>query len=194
MSESFSKPGGGARRSRIATVVLALGLLLTIIGASGIALLSLPEDGTVVLTNRTYLKLDGRLLGHISGSYSKNDLRPAEVRFIIVDQHNWDSKLGQIGGTEPIVDSTSATGSATLFSADLPSSEAYYLFIFSVTPDFGDGYGPGEVLIHWHIWGPNVDYSLAYTVVLLVGVAGILYGGYAGLRLTVKRKEKRKGV
>src|SRR5512137_769344 len=47
MAEAVSGTvGEDSRRSRIATTVLVLGLLLTIIGASGLFMLSLPRSGT----------------------------------------------------------------------------------------------------------------------------------------------------
>lgn len=180
---------GDLRRSRIATAVLVLGLLLTIIGASGLALLSLPKSGTAVLTDQTYVRLDGRLIGQISGTLSCNYGDYGDVEFVVFDQHAWDLRGG--GGPIPdiIVRGQPSHEIETHFSATLPASEAYYLYVSVLLTESPPGYGPLYVEVHWSIWGLSFSYSPALFVLFWLGVAFVLYGEYyAGLRLTVKRK------
>ena len=183
------------RRSRIAKTILIMGLLLAIIGISGVFWLLLPHSGTVLLADETYVRLDGRYFGHISGSYSSS--RDADVGFVIYDQHNWDIRtdIGSSLQTEHILVSYSNHGELTEFSASLPASEAYYLYFFYITPlpnqTYSQGYDPiVRVELHWSIWGLAVDYSLVYFTSLWLGVAFVLYGDHAGLKLTVKKKRE----
>jgi hypothetical protein len=175
------------RKSRIAKPILMIGLLLLIIGVSGILWLSLPENGTAILTQDTFVRLDGRLFGHISGSVSVYEcLIDVHISFSVLDQHNWDVAMGTSSDwrLENIVDAYSSSGDLTEFSAYLPASEAYYLYVSSVYPEPGqpyvDGIGDIRVEVHWNIWGPAIDYFLEYSACLLLGEAFILYGYYAG--------------
>lgn len=178
-----------SRRSRIAKPILIVGLLLLIIGVSGLLWLSLPHSGTVSLAEDTYVRLDGRLFGHISGSYSSSQtLRDVEIEFFILDQHQWDVKMGISSDfrMEEVLRSHSDRGELTEFSASLPASEAYYLYLSSVQPlpneTYSDGYDPiVRVEVHWNIWGPASDYYLEYSASVLLGVAFVIYGDHAGL-------------
>ena len=187
--DDISRSAKELRRSRIAKPILIIGLLLLAVGISGVFWLSLPRSGTTLLTEETYVRLDGRYFGHISGDYSSS--RDASLGFVIWDQHDWDFR-----SPEHILVSYSNHGELTEFSAKLPASEAYYLYFFYITPlpnqTYSQGYGPVDVEVHWNIWGPTVDYSLAYSASVWLGVAFVLYGNHAGLKLAVKMK--REGV
>jgi hypothetical protein len=186
LGEGVSRPESGLKRPRIAAVVMVLGLLFTIIGISGIAVVSLPSSVTALLTSETYVKLDGRLFGHVSGSASCSY---GDAGFVIYDQHNWDMRNSYPPrDTESIVVSYPIYGNDTQFSAGLPSSEAYYLFVFYTT-DTASGYGHVTVEVHWSVWGPSSSYFPAFIVLFWLGAAFVLYGEfYAGLRLTLRRK------
>ena len=187
--DDISRSAKELRRARIAKPILIIGLLFLIVGISGVFWLSLPRSGTVLLTEETYVRLDGRYFGHISGHYSSS--RDASLGFVIWDKHDWDFR-----SPEHILVSYSNHGELTEFSAKLPASEAYYLYFFVITPlpnqTYSQGYGPVDVEVHWNIWGPTVDYSGACSVLFLLGAVFVLYGDYAGLKLTVKKK--REGV
>ncbi len=168
---------GVSRKSRASKSILVAGLLLTIVGVSGFASLSLPESGTALLTSETYVRLDGRYFGDVSGSYSS--LQDLDIGFCVCDQHDWD-----IGRADSMLTSYSSHGDPTEFAASLPASQAYYLYFFYVTPlpnqTYYDGYGPPIVELHWHIWGPSAEYSLVFGASVLFGVAAIIYGDHAG--------------
>jgi hypothetical protein len=188
--EDSSRNARRLRRSRIAKPILIIGLLLLVIGISGVLWLSLPKSGTAMLTDDTYVRLDGRCFGHVSGGFSifSFDSRDVDIEFRILDQHNWDVKMGISSDwrIENILEGHSSHGELTEFSASLPASEAYYLYLFSVQPlpneTYLYGYDPIiRVEVHWNIWGPAFDYSLEYSMSILLGVAFILYGDHAGL-------------
>jgi hypothetical protein len=187
--DDISRNAKGLRRSRIAKPILIIGLLLLITGVSGVFWFSLPQSGTALLTEDTYVRLDGRCFGHISGSYSSwSDSRDVDIDISILDQHQWDVKMGISSDyrIEEVLRSHSHHGELTEFSASLPASGAYYLYLLSVQPlpneTYLYGYDPIiRVEVHWNIWGPAFDYSLEYSASVLLGVAFVLYGDHAGL-------------
>ena len=187
-NDGISRNAKELRRSRIAKPILIIGLLFLVIGVSGVLWLSLPKSGTAMLTDDTYVRLDGRCFGHISGGFSTySDSRDVDIEFIILDQHRWDVKMGISSdyGIEELLRSHSSHGELTEFSASLPASEAYYLYLFSVQPlpnQTGNGYDPiVRIEVHWNIWGPAFDYSLEFSASILLGVAFVLYGDHAGM-------------
>jgi hypothetical protein len=188
-NDGISRDAKELRRSRIAKPILVIGLLFLVIGVSGVLWFSLPKSGTAILTDDTYVRLDGRCFGHISGGFSiYSDSRDVDIEFRILDQHQWDVKMGissdwRIGH---ILEGHSSHGELTEFSASLPASEAYYLYLISVQPlpneTYLYGYDPiVRVEVHWNIWGPAFDYSLEYSASILLGVAFVLYGDHAGM-------------
>ena len=189
MDDGPSSKAKRLRKSRIARPILMIGLLLVIIGASGVLWLSLPKSGTAILTEDSYLRLDGRCFGHISGSFSiYSSSLEVDIEFRALDQHNWDVKMGISNdwATEDMLEAHSFHGELTEFSASLPASEAYYLYLLSVQPlpnqTYLDGYDPIiRVEVHWNIWGPAFDYFLEYSASVLLGVAFALYGDHAGM-------------
>ncbi len=178
-----------SRKSRIAKPTLIVGLMLLVIGASGVLWLSLPRSGTAILAEDTYVRLDGRCFGHLSGSFSVySSLLDVDIEFRVLDQHNWDVKTGASSDwrIENVLQAHSSHGELTGFSASLPASGAYYLYLLSVQPlpnqTYLDGYDPiVRVEVQWNIWGPASDNFLEYSASIVLGVAFALYGDYAGM-------------
>jgi len=151
-----------------------------------------------LMADDTYLRLDGRYFGRVSGSFSlpSTVTRDVDVAFFVLDQHDWDIKLGHsTGSIDEVLTGHSIHGELQEFSASLPASEAYYLYLADVTPvpnqTYLQGYDPViRIEVHWHIWGPTIGYGEAYTALFLLGSVFVLFADYAGLKLVMVGKKK----
>lgn len=192
--DDTSRHARESRMTSIAKPILIIGVLFLLIGISGAFWLLLPQSGTVFLAEDTYVRLDGRYSGHISGRFSDSIQRDVYIEFSILDQHNWDIKSGRsTGNVKEVLRGHSNHGELVEFSASLPTSEAYYLYLFTATPlpnqTYLQGYDPIiRVEVHWDIWGPSTDYSSIYSALILAGVACVVYGYYYRRGLEKKGK------
>ena len=188
MDGNTQKSAAGSRRTRVAKRLFVIGLLFTITGISGIVWSSLPVNGTVQLNETGFLRLDGRSFGRISVDVSC--LVGEDAEFVILDQNGWNA-LKAHTSLYPIKGGDLqhlSEGDATRFSANLPASEAYYLYVISWTYSTQEGYGPVTIEIHWSVWGPVTDYFPMSFVLCWLGFAFVLYGNHTGLKLKLKGK------
>ena len=177
--------------SRVVKAFFIGGVILGFLGISGVFWLSLPDTETMLVADSTYIRLDGRYFGHLSGSYSCS-LNLTGMGFVVLDQQDWDLR-GTGHQSDPVLVSYAHDADQmnfSTFSANLPASEAYFMYFFYTSPPYPDYPGPITVEVHWHIWGPTVDFSSVYSALVLAGIACVVSSYYYRWRLFMTTSKK----
>jgi len=146
-------------------IIAIVAYILIIIGIIGVAWGLQPTEGDVTASlpsgagYYSYIKISMWLNGHVSGSYEVTS--DGTVRLLVLDSEQFDEYSVSGYVSNPLDSSTSTAGS---FSADLPTTGAYYIVVeHASTTD------PQEIDISYKVTGIDLTYLIAGAVLLAIG-------------------------